>query len=470
MNGKKGNVRKVLAAALSMLMLVGLIPLWTAARAADSPYSVTMSEDQKKSVGETAVVKVTVNSETETTYHTLDVTLDYDPGVLVLDSKTVEGFSVRSGEGTVRVLRYGAEMEVGSGFELTFTCAAAGVAEVKLSSAKVDHSRNAETQDAPPAQIADGTTVVTVGGKEPAFKVHSLVLSGNIGVNFFLDLPEIEGVDYADSYMEFTVSGKGGRTTVDPYDPSFRNASGKYYGFTCYVWSIQMADTITATFHYGDGKTVSETYSIEHYFQAFEQHAAGADAETAKLIHAIADYGHYMQIYLSDVNKWNLGTDYAALTRHYTDSYDYADILSTVEPEAIVRTLNGTNVEKANYRLQLGSGTTLDVYLKTKDGAAPTNVTVTVAEAAGGKTTTTAVTPVKQADGRYLVSVPDISAHRLGDRITVAGNAGGTFRVEVSPLSFVRDVLKNETGTKSRDALSSLYAYYAAAIEYKQKH
>ena len=300
----------------------------------------------------------------------------------------------------------------------------------------------------------------------PSFQTQNLVLSGQIGVNFFLDLDGLTEEERSASWMEFSISGKGAATTTDPFDPNHKNTSGKYYGFTCYVRSIQMADTITATFHYGDGKTISKTYSVEEYFQAYEEHASEVDAKTATLIRSIADYGHYMQIYLASVNHFDIGTDYAASSRHYTESYDHADILSKVEAHAIVRALEGSKVEKANYRLQLGSETTLDVFLKTTDGSAPTDVKVTIHEEVSGKETTTSYTPEKQADGRYLVTIPNISAHRLGDMISISGNAEKSFTVDVSPLSFVRDVLTYDTATESRDGLSSLYAYYAAALGY----
>ena len=297
----------------------------------------------------------------------------------------------------------------------------------------------------------------------PEFKKQNLVLSGQIGVNFFLDLSSLSEEERSASYMEFTISGKGDNGTTDAFDENHKNATGEYYGFTFYVRSIQMADTITAVYHYGDGKTISKTYSVEEYFQVFDEHASENPAKTVALVHAIADYGYYMQRYLAKVNGFTLGKDYAEQTRHYTESYDYADILSKVEPEAIARALGTSKVEKANYRLQLGSETTLDVFLKTKDGSAPADVTVTIDEVIGGKTTTTAYTPEKQADGRYLVTIQNISAHRLGDRITITGTADGTFTVEVSPLSFVRDVLTHEKDAESRNGVSSLYALHAAA-------
>ena len=324
--------------------------------------------------------------------------------------------------------------------------------------------------------IVDGLTsepmTLTVTSSQtavPTFKTQNLVLSGQIGVNFFLDLSMLTEAERSASYMEFSIDGKGAATAQDPFDANHMNGTKKYYGFTFYVNSIQMADTITATYHYGNRQTVSKTYSVEEYFKTFDQHAAENPKKTVDLVHAIADYGHYMQLYLASVNGFTLGTDYAELTRHYTESYDWADILSKVEEHAIARTYGTSKVEKANYRLQLGSETTLDVFLKTTDGSAPTDVTVTIREEVTGTTTTKAYTPEKQADGRYLVTIPNISAHKLGDKVTITGNAGGSFTVVASPLSFVRDVLKNETKAESLNGLSSLYAYYMAAMAYKQK-
>ena len=303
----------------------------------------------------------------------------------------------------------------------------------------------------------------------PTFQTQNLVLSGQIGVNFFMDLDALTEAEREAGYMEFSISGKGGSTSTDTFDPNHMNASKKYYGFTCYVKSIQMAETITATYHYGNGKTVSKTYSVEEYFQVFEEHASAFDQKTTDLIHAIADYGHYMQIYLASVNHFDIGTDYAESARHYAIRYDYDTIKTAVQPNAIARELSGSKVEKANYRLQLGSETTLDVFLKTTDGSAPTNVKVTVRELVSGKTTEKAYTPVQQDDGRYLITIPNISAHKLGDTVTITGTAGKSFSVAVSPLSFVYDVLTKNKDTESKDGLCSLYAYFAATVAYKQQ-
>ena len=180
---------------------------------------------------------------------------------------------------------------------------------------------------------------------EPVFRVQSLVLGGEIGVNFFLELPELAGVDYTKSYMEFTVHSKNGATTRDPFDPKHRDMNGRgYYGFTCYVNAIQMAAPITAVFHYGDGRTVRKEYSVKQYIQSFESVSDTYDATTTALVHALADYGHYAQPALAHANGWTIGTDYPQMDVFYIDKLDFDEhVLITVghgicRGDAIVRT------------------------------------------------------------------------------------------------------------------------------------
>ena len=300
----------------------------------------------------------------------------------------------------------------------------------------------------------------------PVFKSQSLILSGEIGMNFYLDLSQLTGDERSASFVEFTV-GKAAPVQV-PFDANKVNSKG-YFGFTCFVKSIQMADTITAVYHYGDGKTITKEYSVLRYIQAVEKNASSFDAKTLALVRSIADFGHYAQIYLAEVNGWTIGEDYTEMALHFADTYDYADILSKVQANAFVKAIDGTNITKATYKLHLDAETTVDVYLTTKDGKAPTNVTLTIHEEETGKDTTKKVTPVKQSDGRYLIRISGISAHKLGDMIEITGKAGKDFTVQVSALSYVRSVLNNSgSTTAAKNCMAALYKYYEATMAYRK--
>ena len=307
---------------------------------------------------------------------------------------------------------------------------------------------------------------VSVPKNKPLFKSQSLVLSGEIGVNFYMDLSALSAADRKSSYMVFSVGGASSAKV--PFDSGKKNSKG-YYGFTCYVKSIQMADTITAVLHYGNGKTVAREYSVIKYIEAVNGNAGNYNAKTLTLIRAIADYGHYAQIYLAEVNGWTIGDSYAEMSLFFANTYNYAEILSKVQANTFVKSISGSNVTKASYKLHLDSETTVDVFLTTKDGTAPKNVTLTVLEEETGEETTKTVVPEKQSDGRYMIRISGISAHRLGDMMTISGTAGKMFTIQVSGLSYVRSVLSSTASTEAaKNCLSSLYAYYAAIMAYRE--
>lgn len=290
---------------------------------------------------------------------------------------------------------------------------------------------------------------------DPEFRTHSLVLSGEIGVNFFMEL--VEGVNYADSYMEFTVNGV---TTRDDFDPDDRDLNGHgYYGFTCYVNSVQMAEPITAVFHFGGGRTIEQTYSVKDYITAYEAVAASFDETTTALVHALADYGHYAQPALAEANLWTVGVDYAAMDVCYTASLDYDAAASAVSQYALRRDTGRSEVAAINFTLNLLSQTEMRV-LFTMDKQYSGSIAVTVDGAA--------YTPVRQADGRYLVSIRNISAHQLGDsHEIVITTASGSATVTASAMSYVNAVLNPNQSANIRNAAAALYNYYKAAMDYR---
>ena len=306
---------------------------------------------------------------------------------------------------------------------------------------------------------------ITLDINVPKFKSHSLVLSGKIGVNFFMDLPAIDGVDYADSYMTFEISGAG-EVSSDPvpFDPTQTNASGVLYGFTCYVTSIQMADTITATFHYGDELTVSETYSIKQYIESFDTYIAEYpglfNEETINLVHALADYGHYVQLFLESVKGWTLGTDddqYAPMELCYQEDYDVEAVAEAVADCGIVRDNNSADIQKITYSVRLDSDTAILVYFKpVKNYSGSFTVTL------DGET----YTATKQSDGRYLVEIPNIGAHLLGTTYTiVATTDAGSATVEVSVLSYVKSMLDTYAGNTNAENAACAICYYNVAAQ-----
>ncbi len=302
----------------------------------------------------------------------------------------------------------------------------------------------------------------------PVFKTQSLVLSGQIGVNFYLDLSMLTAEERASSYMTFSIDDRGTITPRDNFDPDCVNRSEIYYGFTCYINAIQMADEITATLHYsqnGEAKTLTQRFRAEEYFTTFDrmvQNGECTDPYMIALTHALADYGHYVQLFLASVKDWTLGTDYQAMNGHYTESYPLDDIQTAVAKEAIELQNEGSDLEAMSYSVTLDSETKINLYLKpvaSYSGA----VSVTV----DGQT---AFAPTQLSDGRYVVRIADISAHRLAERHTVvATTEHGMFSITLSVLSYVNGIFEAyPNDTAAQNAAASLYAYANAATAYQQ--
>ena len=305
----------------------------------------------------------------------------------------------------------------------------------------------------------------------PVFRTHSLLLDGAIGVRFFMELPKLKGVDWTQSSMEFAVSGRGAKTTVDPFDPEDTNAAGTYYAFTCYVSSIQMADTITATFHYVDGgkeRSISQDYSIAQYVTDFEKVASSFDEETVNLVHAMADYGHYVQPHLSSVNGWKIGTDYAEMpsvttftpemveeARERVEEYD----ISSELPE-------GGEIERVGMGLNLTSSTDAYISLTLRKGAS-----ISSAKLADG----TNLQTWKAPNGNIRVTIPGIMAHHLADMfdITIETSGGTTAKVRVAAVTFTRAVLEADKYRDNEAAqymATCLWRYWEAADSYMKAH
>ncbi|MBQ2202644.1 MAG: hypothetical protein II412_08715, partial [Clostridia bacterium] len=293
------------------------------------------------------------------------------------------------------------------------------------------------------------------------FKKQNVVLSGQIAVNFYLDLSELSEDQMASSYMTFDISGRGTCTERDDFDPTCKNATGLYYGFTCQLNSVQMADTITATYHYGDGLTVSKDYSVKQYLITVEENASLFNAKIVNVLRALGDYGHYVQLFLAEENHWTIGTDYAEMDQFYTPSYDIDAVRTAVAGFAAELGTNA-DIEEVKYTLVLDSETAIKVFFKLNSA-----YTGSFSATIGSGTENAAHL---QADGRYMVVIPNIRAQQLGTKYTIkATTDSGTAVTKVAGLSYVQNILNNENYTNKPNALNgmaSLYYYYLKAYEY----
>ena len=292
-----------------------------------------------------------------------------------------------------------------------------------------------------------------------AFDGHSLVLADQIGVNFLMNLSGLTDEEKAESYMSFEISNADGVLETDFADAYI---SGEKYGFTCFVSSVQMAETITPTFHYDGFAVTGKPYMVKDYIDYVVANSGSFTSQVVTLVEALGDYGHYMQIYLDNKNDWEAGEDYTVMPRYR--AYDYtseihAAYAGNLTSDAMSKSIDSTAVTGVNYNLNFDSGTYINVKLATGD-------TLTAYTALGAKM----IYGVNMGD-YYLVRIPNLPISQLGNRfvITGAGSSNSAeFTVTLSGLSYIRTILNrvSEPVAGAKDAMAALYDYYTAAINY----
>lgn len=301
-------------------------------------------------------------------------------------------------------------------------------------------------------------------GTKPKFTNNSMTLGGSISLNFYADLSTLPSTRYADSYVEFEVCGK---KQTAKFDPNKMNTTKTTYGFTCMLDSVSMADPVKATLYYYDNngtlQSITTTSTAESYLEKFN---SSDPAKLWELIKSVNDYGFYMQKYLSkhSGSPWTLGVDHVAMKKAYASEDTLRNLQNTYISQMSGYQKNSSlnaDIQKVNYSLALDADTTLIFKIKPAKNYKG-KVTVTV----NGK----AATATKLSDGRYQVTVKNISAHQLGDKYTIAiKTTKGTSTFEASALSYAYECISAPIDDSELFAMSALYRYYLAAINYKGK-
>lgn len=182
-------------------------------------YTVSMGADKQVASGQIVEIPVTIgNNDGKNAYNAYDMTFSFDPAILKLnmEATSIEGYRVIPGSGTVRIVRYGKDAELGDALTLNFTAAGQGQSAVKVTAAYVDTNTNAIELDAPAAIVLNGTTTITVNGYTVTLQddftrtdaTGSVIAAG--GTLTFV--PKDPNYDYT---VTVTVGG-GEATTVSP--------------------------------------------------------------------------------------------------------------------------------------------------------------------------------------------------------------------------------------------------------------
>ena len=286
---------------------------------------------------------------------------------------------------------------------------------------------------------------------------YSLSLTGNIGVNFYMELSDQIIADKG-AYMQFTLPN--GTVTKVPVSEAQTNTTinaGKtYYRFPCEVSSYEMTQDIKAQMFDGNGKCGKEyTYTVRDYAQyIIKNYSSYVDAYPFAV--AMLNYGASSQKYFNkavdDLANKNLSS-YDQEIPNLFNGYINGFVAKKAE--------NGVLGQFAGFSMVLKSETTLNLFYEPKEGIDVSKLTFSV----DGKE----ITPVKRGQ-YYILSLENIRANELGNSKTFTVTDGtNTLSGDYCAMMYCYQVLQAAKGAYADDLVTlvkafSDYAYTAQSV------
>ncbi len=285
-------------------------------------------------------------------------------------------------------------------------------------------------------EITNPTDVVSKG--------HSLTLSGEISVNFYLGAAD----HLAGQEVNVTIA-KGEKTLLNQNvtlnsENQCTEMSGAYK-FTAPIAAKEMTDTLTLTVTFGGTVLYTEDYSAKQYADTMLADADAYSAETVELVKAMLNFGGYAQQYFgySTGVLANAGLTDVTLPEITRDTTTYA--------AGVAGSVTGISAVSATLKLE--SKTCIVFSLTLAEGANAEDYTVD-----GGST---------EVNGNKITVTTDgICAQSLAESFTLTVSCGEeTLTVSYSPMTYLMNQLENEN-TNLTNLLKALYAYNTAASAY----
>ena len=286
---------------------------------------------------------------------------------------------------------------------------------------------------------------------------YSLSLTGNIGVNFYMELSNKIIAD-KDAYMQFTLpNGTITKVLVSEAQTNITiNAEKTYYRFPCEVASYEMTQDIKAQMFDGNGKCGKEyTYTVRDYAQYLIDHV-DLYQDAYPFAVAMLNYGACSQKY------FNKAVDELANKYLNDDELEIPDRFEGYIDNFVAnKAENKVLGQFAGLSMVLKSETTLNIFYEPKEGIDVSKLNFIV----DGKE----ITPVKRGQ-YYILSLENIKANELGNskKFTVTDGTN-TLSGDYCAMMYCYQVLQAQEGTYE-DALVTLvkafsnYAYTAQSI------
>ncbi|MCD8007051.1 MAG: hypothetical protein LUF29_08845 [Oscillospiraceae bacterium] len=316
-----------------------------------------------------------------------------------------------------------------------------------------------------PTDADESTGLYTVTKTKEYFYGANLLLDGTIGVNFYVDL---NGIEDPENYtMSFTVGGVAATdaSNVTSYEEGNAITSGgaTYQRYTVYVSSVQMADEIVATLNYKGTEFDSCTYSVQSYCERMIKKESTGD-EMKNLCIALLNYGGYSQTNfgktsngLANENLSSIVTSWSDPVSSWTDEKTTAlkDYESTVTGSVTGITLYGA-------QLNLGSETTIRVYINCSSEVEISSVSFTVGEK------TLVPTSISGSEYYNYYVEFDVPSNKLSTMYTLTVSCDTEECTKTySALTYAYNKLNDETSTENlKNVVKALYYYSVAADAY----
>lgn len=299
---------------------------------------------------------------------------------------------------------------------------------------------------------------VTVGNAHsmiPEYLQPTVDDTGRIGICVPVTLPEIEGVDWNESRLEYSISGKSSRTkSIDfgeaklvPIEDGTMVA-----WFTIPLSSVEMAQYVVTSFVYYQ---YGEMYKVD-WMDTLEDivGANSADGYT-RIGNTMVDLGYYAQLFLSEQNGWVLGADYRAMRGCYAPGYDRSSILDGLSNADLTKDFGTSNVKKVTMSERIDSDSTVDINIYLKKAG-----TLSASASFCGKT----FKAKKVNSTRYRIRVTNILAQDLNQPIDISGKAGSAFSMSLTPMTYAKSVLASSAfGENGDNTMAALYYYHLYA-------
>ena len=285
---------------------------------------------------------------------------------------------------------------------------------------------------------------------------YSLSLTGNIGVNFYMELSDQIIAD-KDAYMQFTLpNGTVTKVLVSEAQTNTTiNAEKTYYRFPCEVASYEMTRDIKAQMFDGNGNCGKKyTYTVRDYAQYIIENGS-LYVEAIPFVLTMLDYGacsqKYFKVAVDDLanKELNPSNDISGMDSDYMDDF------------AAKKAEDDVLGQFAGFSMVLKSETTLNIFYEPKEGIDVSKLTFSV----DGKE----ITPVKRGQ-YYILSLENIRANELENSKTFTVTDGtNTLSGDYCAMMYCYQVLHAAERTYEDDLVTlvkafSAYAYNAKSV------